>query len=346
MNMFFSQTKRTEDIDLEKRLIMVRIASCFLCLFLINTVDHFDNLVLFDLTVLLYLLYNLALWSYLARKSNSRLFVISVFIDILFISILVYLRSGIQSDLYISYFIVLAYTLAKKQKHLVMLTSLLILFAYPIACINFSNLEAFDFKSIVPKLIVRFSIMSMVIFIMYNIRAEINYIHQLSKHAYEMALIDPLTKVYNRNMLNTINEFRKANPYCISFAMIDIDDFKVINDCYGHQKGDNILSHLGELIKQNIRADDICIRYGGEEFLLVFKNTDDETALKILNRIRSTFSEHIFYYEGKPLNCTISAGLAFGRESIDSSIIIFNADHALYEAKRNGKNNITVYSAS
>jgi diguanylate cyclase len=166
----------------------------------------------------------------------------------------------------------------------------------------------------------------------------------LSQKAYEMALIDPLTKVYNRNMLETLNEHRKFHPDCISFAMIDIDDFKIINDNYGHQKGDKILRMLGELIKKNIRTDDICVRYGGEEFLLAFKNTDNETALKILERIKSSFCEQIFYRDGKEIFCTISVGLALGDKDEDNESIISNADKALYQAKRNGKNSIMTYS--
>lgn len=126
--------------------------------------------------------------------------------------------------------------------------------------------------------------------------------------------------------------------------MIDIDDFKLINDTYGHQKGDEILRHLCDIIKSNIREDDICIRYGGEEFLLAFKNTDADIALKILNRIKSAFSEQTFFHEGAKINCTISVGHAYSNEQLDINTIISNADTALYQAKRNGKNNIIVYS--
>lgn len=334
----------SDDKGLEKKLITVRLAACFISLTLVNVSGYYNNMFYYDLTLLLYFSYNLVLWTYVTKKPSTRLVSYSIYIDILIISILISLRGGIRSDLYGTYFVVLAYTMAKKQKNLVITTAALVLVAYTISCITFSDLSILSYGSIVGRLAIRISIMMMAIFIMYNIKAEMNYSSMLSQKAYEMALIDPLTHVYNRNMLDTLNAYQKQNPQNLSFAMIDIDDFKIINDTFGHQKGDEALSLLGDVIRQNIRTDDICIRYGGEEFLLAFKNTDDDAALKILDRIKAAFSEHIFVYESIEIGCTISAGLAYGRDQIDINTIISYADNALYQAKRSGKNNITVYS--
>lgn len=332
------------DKGLEKKLITVRLAACFISLTLVNVSGYYKNLFYYDLTLLIYLLYNLGIWAYVTHKPNTRLVDISVYIDILIISLLISLRGGIRSDLYGTYFVVLSYTLAKKQKNLVITTAALILVAYAASCILFSDLTIYSYGHIIGRLLIRIAIMSMAIFIMFNVKAEMNYSSMLSQKAYEMALIDPLTRVYNRNMLDTLNAYQKQNPYNLSFAMIDIDDFKVINDTFGHQKGDEALSLLGDVIRKNIRTDDICIRYGGEEFLLAFKNTDDDSALKILDRIKVAFSEHIFVYNGIEIACTISAGLAYGKEQTDINTIISYADIALYQAKRSGKNNITIYS--
>jgi diguanylate cyclase (GGDEF)-like protein len=334
------------DKVLEKKLITIRLVACFISLTLVHVSGYYNNMYYYDLTLLLYLAYNLGLWAYVSRKPNTRLVAYSVYIDILIISVLISLRGGIRSDLYGVYFVVLSYTLAKKQKNLIITTAALILVAYAASCILFSDLSVYSYGRIIGRLLIRVSIMMMAIFIMFNIKAEMNYSSMLSQKAYEMALIDPLTRVYNRNMLNTLNAYQKQNPYNLSFAMIDIDDFKIINDTLGHQKGDEALSLLGDVIRKNIRTDDICIRFGGEEFLLAFKNTNDDSALKILERIKTVFSEHVFTYNGSEISCTISAGLAYGMENTDINTIISYADNALYQAKHKGKNNITVYSCA
>lgn len=343
MNLFLGEKENTKQLALEKKLILSRLAACFLALILMN-ISHFSfDKDLYIFIVLIYMVYNLGLWCFIRNKSESSLFVLSVYIDIIVISALTSIQGRVHSDLYAAYFVVLAYTLAKRQKYLVISTSVMILICYSAACLLFTDGSSTLYNYILSRLTIRMTIMCAAVYVLYNIKTEMNYIGMLNEKAYEMALIDPLTKVYNRNMLDTLMEYRKTNPYSISFAMIDIDDFKSINDTFGHQKGDTILNCLGDLIKRNIRADDICIRYGGEEFLLAFQNTDDETAAKILNRIRTAFAEHTFYCDERQLKCTISAGLAFGEEVLDSHLIIDHADTALYQAKRNGKNNIVVY---
>lgn len=335
-----------DDITSERRMLTVRITACFLFLILANLTDFFARADYYNVVVLFYLTYNLGLWAYASNKVDSRMFVASIFVDILIISVLIGLRGGIYSDLYCTYFVVLAYILSKRQKHLIISATLFISLLYAAVCLLYSDFNVNSYYIVVSRLLIRICIMLMTVFILFNIKSKMNYSSMLSQKAYEMALIDPLTKVYNRNMLETINAYRKSHPYIISFAMIDIDDFKAINDSFGHQKGDKILSMLGELIKKNIRADDICIRYGGEEFLLAFKNTDNETAFKILERIKSAFCEYTFYYDGIPMSCTISAGLALGTEDQDNDLIISYADMALYQAKRSGKNNIMTYCSA
>jgi diguanylate cyclase (GGDEF)-like protein len=335
---------KSDAIVLERKLISARLIACFLCITAVNTVDYFDSFNYYNLGILLYILYNLALWLYSSLSNDSKLFVVSVYIDIFMITMLIALRGGINSDLYGLYFLVLTYIVSKKQKYLIISATLLISLLYPFVCILFTDMDSYVLRDLISRIITRVTLLLMSVSILFNIKTKMNYSNMLSHKAYEMALIDPLTKVYNRNMLETLNEYRKSHPDCISFAMIDIDDFKVINDTFGHQKGDKILRMLGDLIKKSIRNDDICIRYGGEEFLLAFKNTDNETALKILERIKSSFCEHIFYCGDKPMFCTISAGLALGNAYEENEIIISYADNALYQAKRNGKNNIMTYS--
>jgi diguanylate cyclase len=156
----------------------------------------------------------------------------------------------------------------------------------------------------------------------------------------EMSAIDGLTKIINHRMLIEClkSEIREANrnnnPLTITF--FDIDNFKRINDSKGHVYGDRVLFDMAAIISKNIRDTDFVGRYGGEEFLVIFPNTDLAKAVKISERIRQAV-EHYIFVGG--LKITISGGVKqyFGENLKD---FIHSADINLYEAKNNGKNQI------
>ena len=147
------------------------------------------------------------------------------------------------------------------------------------------------------------------------------------------AKIDPLTGVFNRFYLE--NEFEKIFYfyYHKSIAMLDIDYFKKINDTYGHQKGDKILKHFANLIKNNIRKTDIVIRYGGEEFLVFFPNTKKEEAYMVLYKIKNILAKESV----DNIKYTFSAGIADEGDTLSEMIRL--ADKRLYKAKEK-RNNI------
>ena len=148
----------------------------------------------------------------------------------------------------------------------------------------------------------------------------------------EERTIDGLTKVYNRffleNNLEMMFKFYKQK----SVAMLDIDFFKKINDTYGHQIGDEILIYFAKHIKNNLRKDDLVIRYGGEEFLIFMPNTTKEEAYIVLHKIKNSLKE----VEG--IKFTFSAGIANEGETLAEMIKI--ADKRLYRAKKEGRNRI------
>ncbi|MGB5867217.1 MAG: GGDEF domain-containing protein [Arcobacteraceae bacterium] len=157
----------------------------------------------------------------------------------------------------------------------------------------------------------------------------------------ENSTIDDLTQLYLREIFEVfldkaVNETkRKKNK--LSFLMIDIDDFKKVNDTYGHQKGDEVLTTLGAIFNNNIRAMDFAARYGGEEFSIVMPETSIKEASKIANRIRKIVSHTDF----TGINITISIGISTLNKTIQSSKeLIQYADKALYEAKESGKNKV------
>ena len=131
-----------------------------------------------------------------------------------------------------------------------------------------------------------------------------------------------------------------------SFAMIDIDRFKLVNDTYGHPVGDRVIASLARLLQQSFRKTDIIGRYGGEEFAIVLAETDVHRSQEMLNKIRMIFSHIKFRHEDKEFSVTFSAGVAAYPEFGNTELLSDAADRALYEAKRTGRNKVCIASAS
>lgn len=156
-----------------------------------------------------------------------------------------------------------------------------------------------------------------------------------------LSSIDELSGIYNRRktfeLLN--EELEKTNnDSLISILMVDIDYFKKINDQYGHSVGDIVIKKVAEMINENLGKNDFVGRIGGEEFLIVFLNTDLQDAKEKSNDLRVLISE--IHWEQEQLNVTISGGLFLFRysENLEIDLAIEQADICLYEAKNNGRN--------
>ncbi len=152
---------------------------------------------------------------------------------------------------------------------------------------------------------------------------------------------DPLTKTFNRNYLEEIGSVLNLENY--SLAMLDLDKFKMINDTYGHKAGDYILSHASKIIKSSIRDNDILVRYGGEEFLLLVNNRDNAKR-DVCERVRNNIAKEKFVYDGHEIYVTVSIGLHVNphlEKNMQEAVKI--ADAMLYHAKKNGRNRVTVY---
>jgi diguanylate cyclase (GGDEF)-like protein len=130
----------------------------------------------------------------------------------------------------------------------------------------------------------------------------------------------------------------------LAFAMIDIDHFKSVNDTYGHSTGDRVLKSLSRLLQQRLRKTDTIGRYGGEEFAAILPDTDGPTAVKVLDKIRDSFSQIRQQSEGAEFSATFSCGVAFHPQYGDMSDLSEAADKALYEAKRGGRNRVVLAS--
>lgn len=153
------------------------------------------------------------------------------------------------------------------------------------------------------------------------------------------ALYDSLTKLYNRGAFMDIlqNQIANLRTYAPNLAllMMDIDDFKHINDDLGHLTGDSVLTQIGELLRKSLRKNDAPVRYGGEEFAVIAPNTSLPQSLQVAEKLRRIIADYDFGINRK---VTISVGCTIYRPGEDSREFISRADLALYDAKHAGKN--------
>ncbi|MFV3404487.1 diguanylate cyclase [Pseudomonas sp. NY15463] len=163
-----------------------------------------------------------------------------------------------------------------------------------------------------------------------------------ARHLKARMVRDSLTGLYNHTHILQLLEdcsFRaRREEQPLSFAMLDIDHFKKINDRHGHPMGDRVIKSLALFLKQRLRKTDFIGRYGGEEFAIVMPNTPLEAAHKVLDEIRRRFAE--IHYPAQPhdLQCTFSAGVVQLDEQLDAPSMASAADEALYRAKHAGRN--------
>ncbi|WP_164958379.1 GGDEF domain-containing protein [Clostridium estertheticum] len=149
--------------------------------------------------------------------------------------------------------------------------------------------------------------------------------------------IDTLTQLNNRDFfyasISDLMEQLKKEPSHISLLMIDLDNFKNINDTYGHIAGDEILKQFSNVLKYNIRTIDIATRWGGDEFVITLPGVNTNDAFKIADRIRRNIHSHDFSYNNIFFKVTASIGITSIGNEMDISAFIDSADKALYKAK-------------
>lgn len=166
---------------------------------------------------------------------------------------------------------------------------------------------------------------------------------------YELATKDGLTKLYiNRHFMTLLeNEVRRCSRYKhnMSVIMLDIDDFKLVNDTYGHLIGDQILREVSNQILSTVRKIDIAARYGGEEFVILLPETTRQGASIIAERLRKNIANlKVNTGDDKIITATVSMGISqFSEDASTPQDMIETADKALYHSKRNGKNVVSVY---
>jgi diguanylate cyclase (GGDEF)-like protein len=189
---------------------------------------------------------------------------------------------------------------------------------------------------------------------------DLNYIYQFAELAaisienaklFEMAIIDRMTRLYNHQYFKNrlYEEIERCKRYRnnLSLMFFDIDHFKSFNDTYGHQQGDIVLKEVAKIMKESVRKSDIPARYGGEEFAVILPETGIDDALIVGEKVRKRIERYPFPGQAEPLHVTISCGIAqypLSEEDYTSTDFVEMADQALYYSKRNGRNQVTIYS--
>lgn len=155
------------------------------------------------------------------------------------------------------------------------------------------------------------------------------------------------TKRYHERYLNKLIKKSTADSAVFSLIMIDLDNFKEINDTYGHQFGDNVLKKTADILKMYTRKTDKCSRYGGDEFVVIMQGAKEHYASFICHG----FLEGLSFMDlrtnnGEIINITVSIGIAQWKMNMPADQLISNSDKALYSSKRTGKNRCTIYKGN
>lgn len=167
------------------------------------------------------------------------------------------------------------------------------------------------------------------------------FIFKQNRRLNELSQIDPLTGLFNRRAFvpkisNEIDQFERYGTQ-LSILVVDVDHFKTINDTFGHDIGDKVLKEIASLIQTYIRKTDFCVRWGGEEFVILATSTQTDKAMIMAQNLRIAVENHSFGIDHK---VTISVGLASLEEGDQVENLIRKADEALYRAKQSGRNKI------
>ena len=155
---------------------------------------------------------------------------------------------------------------------------------------------------------------------------------------------DFLTKLYNRRALDEFMAIKEAEfkryGHNFSIIMFDLDHFKSINDNYGHDAGDAVLSAFAKILKKEARTEDIIGRFGGEEFMALLSETDTKGGAVFAEKVRKHVEKAKFMYKGQRIDVTVSCGVSQRDKFPSLKDVIKSSDELLYQAKENGRNQV------
>lgn len=154
---------------------------------------------------------------------------------------------------------------------------------------------------------------------------------------------DPLTGLLNRRGLQSSLARQLSQSKTVAIVLMDIDYFKLINDDYGHDAGDSVLKNFAKLIAEGIRKHDLLARVGGEEFLLILPDVEQDAAVTIAEKLRTKVELFCFTHDDTKIPVTVSLGITVAKDEFEFDKLTKQADMALYQAKNSGRNRVVLF---
>lgn len=262
-----------------------------------------------------------------------------LFADVTMLSVAIGLRGGLRSDFYLGYFLILGYAIFIRSQKLMIGLAIWMAATYTASVAIVTPHDDFSFN----RIIIRMVLLIGTTFILSRYDSLLRETEAQYDNALADALHDQLTGVYNRRVLDYTKDILdvESNDYYVS--IIDIDFFKEINDHYGHPFGDKVLQLLSKAILSSIANSGICIRYGGEEFLIIVKKYQTNDITQLLTKISKTFNTSLLNTLEDIKEISFTAGITEKTTDVEINESIMQADKALYYGKENGKNQIVFY---
>ena len=189
---------------------------------------------------------------------------------------------------------------------------------------------------------------AIIIYDVTDIASNRNALEKANLELEKLSRTDRLTQLNNRGyweecLTQEFSRFKRYKTTC-SVIMFDIDHFKLVNDTYGHQAGDEVIREVSKVLLHNLRKTDIAGRYGGEEFGVILGNTDADSAVIFCERVREEIAALEVVYEEKLIKITVSLGISQAVESTSDYVSWLNqADQALYASKEGGRNLTNIF---
>lgn len=199
---------------------------------------------------------------------SKRIYHFMFYLDVLVLSAGIIARGGLRSDFFLGYFLIFGYAMLVREEMLMIKLSIWVSICYT-GVVLITSSGDLDIKRLIIRLV-------LVIGIAYSFQ---KYVDELiltevsKKKALDMAHTDPMTHAYNRRMITHISNDSSGTFSFTYIALLDLDDFKKINDSYGHDAGDEVIKTLVKIIYDHLNQEHLCVRYGGEEFLIFLKTS-------------------------------------------------------------------------
>lgn len=309
-----------------------RVGGVMAATILTSLSDYHSDMTGLYILAFLFLIYTYMQYRRIGVFNNPFLQDYGLMVDVAVLTIAIGFRGGLRSDYYLGYFLILSYGMFVRENKLLWRLVMWVVISYTGVTYFATTGMEFSFG----RLFIR---LSLIVGTMYILRLNSQFLFDIDEQrqkAMYLSLVDKLTGAYNRRIFDTL-EGVLDDGKLYEMALIDLDDFKQINDKYGHSKGDEVLKALAITVSNNITDADWFIRYGGEEFLIVLQNNNRRTTHQVISKIQDGFSKAEFDWI-KEGNVTFTAGI--GR--IDKEVNIYDAiqvaDENLYKGKLQGKN--------